>query len=92
VVFDITSYTGAWCTKFSDIVAAIREHGVDMQQEVSEFTSLSEDILANPKRWQEWMELGRCEEAPLPGAQPLTCKHVVFATTKRPLPSSLLLM
>lgn len=36
-------------------------------QEVEEFRALPDDLLGSAKRWQEWLELQRPEEEPMPG-------------------------
>lgn len=34
---------------------------------MDEYASLPDDLIGSSKRWQEWMELERPEDEPLPG-------------------------
>ena len=36
-------------------------------QDVDGFASLAEDMASAPRRWQEWLDLERPEDEPLPG-------------------------
>lgn len=44
---------------------------------MEEYASLPDDMVGAAKRWQEWMELERPEDEPLPGTLP---DHVLSAT------------
>lgn len=37
------------------------------RQDIPTFATLPNDIMTSTKRWQEWAELGGCEDAALPG-------------------------
>lgn len=37
------------------------------QQELEDYAALPDDLVGSAKRWQEWMELERPEDEPLPG-------------------------
>lgn len=37
------------------------------QQELEDYAPLPDDLVGSAKRWQEWMELERPEDEPLPG-------------------------
>ena len=36
-------------------------------QELEDYAALPDDLIGSAKRWQEWMELERPEDEPLPG-------------------------
>lgn len=36
-------------------------------QELEDYAALPDDLVGSAKRWQEWMELERPEDEPLPG-------------------------
>lgn len=36
-------------------------------QDIDGFASLAEDMASAPRRWQEWLDLERPEDEPLPG-------------------------
>lgn len=36
---------------------------------MDEYASLPDDLIGSSKRWQEWMELERPEDEPLPGTK-----------------------
>ena len=38
-----------------------------VQQELEDYAALPDDLVGSAKRWQEWMELERPEDEPLPG-------------------------
>ena len=38
-----------------------------MVQETYEYRPLPDDLMSSAKRWQEWMDLERPEDDPLPG-------------------------
>lgn len=41
-------------------------------QELSDYSTLADDMAAAPKRWLEWINLERPEEEPMPGASQTT--------------------
>jgi len=40
-------------------------------QTIEEYSGLLDDLSASAKRWQEWVEVERPEEEPLPGLSPI---------------------
>lgn len=48
-----------------------------MMQTIGEYSSLLDDLSASAKRWQEWIEIERPEEDPLPGVRDLHERHLM---------------
>ena len=42
-------------------------------QDIEEYANLPDDLCGAAKRWQEWLELERPEDEPLPGEYTISC-------------------
>ncbi len=53
-------------------------------QTMDEYASLPDDLIGSSKRWQEWMELERPEDEPLPGISHPHAPHLQAALHASP--------